>query len=212
MDADREQVKMHLYRQVSDLTGRTPKSVEYKVQNVASFDERPRQEKPISEAPHAQALLGEVFEWYWADRRKARDLYAYYHQQFQFVVGGEPPAPPEDPALLVVEEGAPGFQTSIRRKRSRRLLEAGRAHFEGLDPEGKLRCAACAFVTPGGVEREIVQLHHTQPLHDYGQHGKSLTLGEAMSRLVPLCPTCHQIAHTAKPPLTAEAIACLAET
>ena len=207
LDLDRSQVKKHLYRQVSDLIGRTPKAVEYKVQNVAHFDDRPRAEKPISEAPHAQALVGQVFHWYWADRQGFRNLYDYYYQQFQFAIDGQPPAPPEDPAGLVIEEGAPGFETSVRRRRSRKLLEAGREHFRGLDPEGKLRCAACAFVTPEAVQREVVQLHHTEPLHGYGLHGQSLTLEEAVSRLAPLCPTCHQIAHTAKPPLSVGAIA-----
>jgi predicted HNH restriction endonuclease len=61
-------------------------------------------------------------------------------------------------------------------------------------------------VTPEGVEAEIIQLHHTEPLHGLGKQGTSMGLSEAISKLIPLCPTCHQIAHVEKPPLTVGAI------
>jgi hypothetical protein len=205
-----EQVKKELYRQISDTIGRSEKAVEYKVQNVAYFDSRPREEKPVSEAPHAQALLREVFEWYWADRQRARSLFPDYFQQFQFGMASPPHAgsAPTKKYLstLVIEEGAPGFPASARRKRSRTLLEQGRSHFREADPDGKLRCAVCSFVTPEGVEAEIVQLHHTEPLYGLGKQGTSMGLSEAISKLIPLCPTCHQIAHVEKPPLTVGSI------
>lgn len=206
LDIDREQVKRELYRQVSDVIGRSDKAVEYKVQNAAHFDSRPREAKPISDAPHAQALLGEVFDRYWTDRERARSLFPYYLQRFQFGIADRSrdleTSVKEDPSSLMIEEGAPGFSASSRRSRSRRLLEEGREHFRELDPEHKLRCTACSFVTPLGIETEIVQLHHTEPLYAYGERGKSLALSEAISKLMPLCPTCHQIAHTEKPPLS----------
>ena len=210
LDIDREQVKRELYRQVSDLIGRSDKAIEYKVQNVAHFDDRPREEKPISEAPHAQALLGKVFSWYWADRAEARSLFPYYVQRFQFGIADHGQAigasVEKDSSELIIEEGAIGFSVSSRRRRSHTLLKEGRQHFRGLDPEQRLRCASCSFAKPFGIEKEIVQLHHTEPLYDYGEHGKLLSFAGAISKLVPLCPTCHQIAHTTQPPLSVEAI------
>lgn len=64
-----------LYQNISQITGRPPSSVEFKVQNVSAIDPRPRGEKPISEKEHYQALLKSVFEWYWLDRESSRALY-----------------------------------------------------------------------------------------------------------------------------------------
>ena len=67
--------------------GRSPKSVEWKVQNVSSCDPRPRIEKPISEAPSAQKRLRDVYNWFWKDRQSARELYELFHHELIF---GEP--------------------------------------------------------------------------------------------------------------------------
>ena len=64
-----------LYQNVSQIIGRSPSSVEFKVQNVSAIDPRPRGEKPISEKEHYQSLLKTVFEWYWLDRESSRALY-----------------------------------------------------------------------------------------------------------------------------------------
>ncbi len=154
LDIDRRQVKRELYRRVSRILGRSENAVAYKIQNVASFDHRPREEKPVSEATHAQALLGEVFERYWADRERARDLLTVYFQWLQFGTVGEDhqiisTLAQKEPRSLVIEEGASDLSVIHRRKRSRVLLERGRRHFRELDPEGKLRCATCGFATPG---------------------------------------------------------------
>ncbi len=61
-------------------------------------------------------------------------------------------------------------------------------------------------MTPEVLESEIIHLHHTQPIYDSGVQGRSVELKEALALLVPLCPTCHSLAHTSRPPLSVAAI------
>jgi hypothetical protein len=75
IDCDRSLNKSAVFRKIATLTGRTPKSIEFKLQNVSAFDPRPRRDKPIAEAPHGQALLGQVFASFWANRDEARARY-----------------------------------------------------------------------------------------------------------------------------------------
>jgi predicted HNH restriction endonuclease len=208
LDQDHDQIKVALYREIAELIGRTPKSVEFKLQNVSSFDLRPREQKPIAEAKNAQALLGQVYQWYWKDRETARSLYAEFREEFQFNLESTTKLEAVTPTIsnVIIEEGATVAQPSMRRKRSQKLLDEGRKHFRSLDTEGKLRCLACSFVTPDGLDSEIIQLHHTDPIYDSGQSGRSLALSEALALLAPLCPTCHSLAHTSRPPLSVAAI------
>lgn len=212
LDLDPTQVKTALYREIAELIGRTAKSVEFKIENVSSFDPRPREAKPIAEAKNAQALLGEVFQWYWSDRPQARLLYAQYREEFQFNLESTTKTNPpraEDLVPVMIEEGASISSPSTRRKRSQKLLEEGRKHFRNLDKNGKLRCHACLFVTPDGLDQEIIHLHHTEPIYDSAESGRSLALKDALALLVPLCPTCHALAHTSRPPLSVAAIQAL---
>lgn len=208
LDLDHAQVKVALYREVSELIGRTVKSVEFKIQNVSSFDLRPRNEKPIAEAKNAQILLGNVFNWYWSDRQKARLQYAQYREEFQFNLESTIEAKlltPQDLSMVIIEEGAT-TSPSFRRKRSQKLLDEGRKYFRIKDNEGKLRCYACNFVTPDGLEQEIIHLHHSEPIYESAESGRTLALKDALAMLVPLCPTCHALAHTSRPPLSVSAI------
>lgn len=195
--------KAALFREVAEVLGRTAKAVEYKVQNVAHFDSRPRVEKPIAEARNAQVLLGQVFRWYWNDRPTARSQYPQFIQQLAFEPEGAaaPVAAFIPPSEVLIEEGAPGYRESMRRTRSRELVDFGRRYFKAQNAEGLLRCVACGFVTPEGLERELVQLHHTAPISQAGATGWKGSLQEAVARLLPLCPTCHGIAHAEHPPM-----------
>lgn len=209
LDLDRSAVKKILYRELDELLSRTEKSVEFKIQNVSSCDPRPRAEKPISEAPHKQALLQRVFNDYWADRVAARAREPELRELLKFPdaqIGGLR----KGSTHVIIEEGSVSSTTT--RTRSRQLVEQGRKHFRAQDPEGKLRCRACGFVTPGQIvnDREIVQLHHTRPLADVDEGGHSLSLEEALQHMLPLCPNCHALAHTAKPPLELPALIDLA--
>lgn len=199
LDIDRTLVKKHLYAELSKLINRTEKSIEWKIQNVSACDSRPRGEKPISEAPNIQKLLRDTFNWFWADRESARQLYSTFYQEAQF---NKPSTSTFSPPIPVfIEEGSPGFQESMRRQRSAVLLRKGREYFRRLDPEGKLRCHSCNFTTPEGIESEIVQLHHLIPIAEAGEEGRTLSVEKALELLLPLCPTCHNIAHSSKPPL-----------
>lgn len=210
LDIDRSIVKRELYREISNIIGRSEKSVEFKVQNVSSFDPRPRAEKPIAEAPNAQRLLGNVFSWYWQHREKARELHTGYYEQFSFLLVPEdkkdgPYTSPTAPTFLI-EEGAPALASGYKRKRSQKLIDKGREHFKRLEADGKLRCRACGFTAPDGIGAEIIHLHHVEPISDAGATGRSLSFSEAINSLIPLCPTCHQIAHAGRPPFSAEVI------
>lgn len=212
LDLDHTQVKTALYREIAKLIGRTAKSIEFKIENVSSFDPRPREQKPIAEAKNAQALLGEVFKWYWADRPKARSRYAQFQEEFQFnlesTTNADSPKPQDLPPVII-EEGASNTSPSTRRKRSQTLLNEGRKHFRNGDKDGKLRCRCCGFVTPENLDQEIIHLHHTEPIYESSQSGRSIALKEALALLVPLCPTCHALAHTSRPPLSVTAIQAL---
>lgn len=216
LDLDRDMVKKELYREISRIISRSEKSVEFKIQNVSAFDKRPRKQKPISEAPNAQQLLGKVFDWYWRDREAARQLYPKYYEQFAFSLAPLIEAKQQsfNPKSLtfLVEEGAPSPAAGLKRKRSQKLIELGRAHFKRLDAEGKLRCRACGFTAPESIEVEIVQLHHVEPIADSGSSGRKLSFQEAVNQLVPLCPTCHALAHTGRPPLSADSVRNLRKT
>jgi len=193
-------VKTQLYSHIANLIGRSAKAVEWKLQNVSACDPRPRSQKPIAEAPNAQGLLKTVFENYWADKVKYRNLYGTFVQGATFNLPASVDEPYE-PENTVIEEGAPGYQATKSRKRSTKLLKAGRKYYSDLEPDKKLRCKACEFVKPDGIKQEIVQLHHTVPISDAGEGGRSITINEAVKLLLPLCPNCHQIAHTETPPM-----------
>lgn len=204
LDINRTLVKKHLYTELSKLINRTEKSIEWKIQNVSACDSRPRIEKPIAEAPNVQKLLRDTFKWYWEERERARHLYSTYYQEAQFNKPSTATFSPPVPTFI--EEGSPGFQESIRRQRSAVLIHKGREHFRSLDTEGKLRCQACKFTTPEGIESEIVQLHHLIPIAEAGENGRVLAIEKALELLLPLCPTCHSIAHSSKPPLELKSI------
>jgi predicted HNH restriction endonuclease len=210
LDSDREIVKKHLFEAVSNTITRSAKSVEFKVQNVSSFDPRPRKDKPISTAPNAQKLLGNVFKWYWGDRLKARELYGTFVQQEHFGLPAKEKINEQSKKpttrTIIIEEGAEGHSTSKTRKRSAKLVKEGRKYFKNLDPEGKLRCQTCEYIKPDSIKGEIIQLHHTEMVSELDKNGKKVSLEVAVKTLVPLCPNCHQIAHSSIPPLSKKEI------
>ncbi|WP_415770290.1 hypothetical protein [Pseudomonas sp. LB3P38] len=209
------QVKKALYREISQLIGRNAGSIYYKIRNVASFDPRPSGEKPMAEAKNAQILLGEVYQWYWDDRSKARDFYNQYRDEFLFVLDSTTNAKPNlspTQTLTIIEEGGTNTSPASRRKRSQKLLNEGRRYFRGLHKDGRLQCQACGFSTPDGLDFEVIQLHHTNPIYESDVAGRRILLLDALKSLVPLCPTCHALAHTSRPPLSVQAIKKLRES
>jgi predicted HNH restriction endonuclease len=209
------QVKEALYREIAELIGRNAGSIYYKIRNVSSFDPRPAEEKPIAEAKNAQILLGEVYQWYWADRQKARDFYNHYRDEFLFALEATTSVKPNlstPQTLTIIEEGGTSTIPALRRKRSQKLLSEGRRYFRGLHKDGILQCQACGFSTPDGLDFEVIQLHHTNPIYEADFAGRRIPLLNALKSLVPLCPTCHALAHTSRPPLSVQAIKKLRES
>lgn len=94
---------------------------------------------------------------------------------------------------LMVDEGASFNSTTLQRKRSAQLLKHARQHFR--DADGNLRCAVCRFLTPAGVRREIIQIHHLREIKKFNPQGERKKLTAALKKVLPLCPTCHVIAH-----------------
>ena len=155
-------------------------------------------------------MLGEVFDWYWKNKQKARELYPALLQEEQFGKSGKGKVATQSkkPPIktIIIEEGAEGHSNSKVRKRSKKLLEEGRKYFKKLDHEGELRCQACKYIKPNSIEREIIQLHHTEMISELDKNGKTISLEAALKALIPLCPNCHQIAHSSKPPYSVKDI------
>lgn len=206
IDSEDDIVKIHVAREIAELIGRSVKSVEYKFQNVAHFDLRPYGEKPYAPARNAQKLLGEVFDWYWQDREEARSKFNDFldildvDDSTTFSQGYD--AVKKVKENILVEEGEIKYSAFKHRKRSAKLLKAAREHFREQDHEGKLRCASCGYTKPDSIIREIVHIHHTEPLSDIDKNGQQLDLSQAIGKLIPLCPNCHSLAHSRKTPLT----------
>ena len=99
------------------------------------------------------------------------------------------------------EEGKEAYTTSKMRRRSSRLVREGREYYSALEPDGKLRCHACGFAKPASIDHEIVQLHHKKPIRE-GERTINLSGDNIESYVVPLCPTCHVMAHDTDTPRT----------
>jgi|SaaInlStandDraft_6_1057023.scaffolds.fasta_scaffold22234_2 predicted HNH restriction endonuclease len=155
-------------------------------------------------------MLGIIFKSYWGNKSKYRSLYSSYFEESQFSISSSfDDSKGVDIQKLkshIVEEGAEGYAATKTRKRSSKLVNDGRKHFRNKDSENKLRCAACGFVKSESIKREIIQLHHKEMISEIDSNGQSITLDKAIRNLLPLCPTCHQIAHSSKPPLSVDAI------
>ena len=186
-----------------------------KVDEAASIDPRSNGNKPVADSSEPQSLISKMFAWYWHDREYARTLFPLLETEVEWKV--ETPFEftkfnaTSSPSSIIIEEGAVGYRLSKLRKRSATLLEEGRDYFKSREPDGRLHCKVCGFAKPHSVDQEIVQLHHKNPISDIEHQGRILDLADAIKLLVPLCPTCHSLAHTAKPPLDIESIQALLE-
>jgi len=207
LDADPQTDRGTLFHQVAGLTGQSVEAVERKVRNVAFHDPRSEGEKPVDGAANRQTLLARMFDWYWHDRQAARRHFRRLYQAALFgltlpVIEGES----EDGRRMLAEEGLPGQNSLVRTQADVALLEREREYFRALDADHRLRCAACGFVTPDNAMPEVVQLHHLEPIWDRDEEGKAVTPEDVVSSMIPLCPTCHMLAHSERPPLPVEKI------
>jgi len=94
-----------------------------------------------------------------------------------------------------VDEGSVRIVSYAVRRRCEALRNAAKRELK--DSDGFLCCAACTWHRPAeGVKADVVELHHLDLLSHAPSGGRRLTYEEAIQRLVPLCPTCHRLAHS----------------
>ena len=200
LDRDRNIVKTTLYNHVANLIGRTAKSVEYKIENVSACDPRPRELKPISEMPRYQTLLKETFDLYWPNRDQLEKLYEQYVNLLQqgFNATDLEQQLSQGKIDFFVEEGETQFSTRKVKQRSTALVDEARKFYSD---NGFLYCSVCGFSVKNVVPKEIINIHHLEPIADL-TGVKRMALNEALSKVRPVCPTCHSIIHSRKPPLT----------
>ena len=99
-------------------------------------------------------------------------------------------------SLIYTEEGQSKTRTISMRQRSRALVYEARKQFRELDAENKLRCFACDYVKNDSIKNEIVEIHHLTPIKDLDKSGEQRILSDVTQYVLPLCPTCHRIAHS----------------
>jgi len=104
------------------------------------------------------------------------------------------------------EEGSIRYTTLRLKRRSQGLVDYARDQFRKDDFEKKLRCRACGFVKHESINNEIVHIHHLIQLRDLDDQGVKRSYDEITQHLIPLCPTCHSIAHSHKEPLPVDEI------
>lgn len=104
--------------------------------------------------------------------------------------GYDPVIPPELPGAAEALEGAVKVSVITRRERNpRNRLLCLRIH-------GEL-CAVCRLDPKAmyGDAGSVIEVHHLQPLSSLGEPRTY----DPATDLVPLCPTCHRVAHTRRP-------------
>lgn len=93
-----------------------------------------------------------------------------------------------------VREGEHAVKDLATRKRCAELASAAReAHRR---PDGALECIVCKWSKPvGPIRGDIVQMHHLTPVGKLPKDGVVVQLSDAKRLFIPLCPTCHALAH-----------------
>ena len=203
-DDDREIKKSDYYRLIAAaLLDRNVKAVENKIQNVSACDSRPRAEKPLAEYGNVQKLLRETYEEFkdypdtvdtlareYLSNVKKESLMAADSEQSPYPIG------------LAIEEGGRAMRERPTPIRSRKLVIEARKHYRAVDPDGRLCCQTCGSSFDDACSGEIIEIHHTRPICDI-ELAERKGIQEAIKGVMPLCPTCHRIAHIKNPPMNA---------
>lgn len=213
--------KVAMYREISEITGRSVGAVEAKVQNVSACDPRARPEKPISALPNRQVLLQTLFDLVWPGRRHI--LEQVYMMAKVITEHGGPlqdlkslplvqvgaavdqtqssfPFSSLDESVFMVEEGKSVPYAGARRTRSAVLAEQARKHFRERSRDRMLHCEICGVSFDGIVTRqEIMHIHHLEAISQVDKQGRQLSLTQALTLVCPVCPTCHGIIHSRVP-------------
>ena len=105
-----------------------------------------------------------------------------------------------EPEIQEAEEGKILTRFHRFRERDRKLVVDKKK--QAMSKYGKLECEACGFSflsRYGDAGKDIIDVHHTKPLH-------TLKPGEKtrVNDLALLCSNCHRVVHSSKPWLTIE--------
>jgi hypothetical protein len=75
------------------------------------------------------------------------------------------------------------------RRRSQRAIRACIEHYTNRD--GRLICQTCGWSRPDGYSGRIIEIHHKTP---FANRAGEYAI-DPVEHLIPLCPTCHRMAH-----------------
>lgn len=92
-------------------------------------------------------------------------------------------------------DGASALVTREVKIRCDALRQAAKVLFRG--PDGLIRCKICDWHKPahGMISGDIVELHHLDPISEAPDEGRIVTVADAVTLFVPLCPNCHRMIH-----------------
>ena len=113
-----------------------------------------------------------------------------------FSAGDRQVAQDRDFEGIVVEEGSYRYLSTRVLQRSRLLREAAVQEF--ADASGSIECKACELRAEdvyGPEGRGLIEIHHKRPLYLQAGQGQAASIREALSGVVPLCPSCHRMVH-----------------
>ena len=189
--------KDELIENLSQLLKKDKKYVANILEQISYFD--PTDEKYNEPTYYRKILLEDIFQWYWNNKEIARanfeiflniintDTSLNFNSDLKDII--------KENQKIFKEEGSIINLNIKLRKRSTELLNKARIYFRRQNNEGKLRCSICGYVKPNYIEREIVHIHHMEPLKDVPAEGIDILFEDAIKKMIPLCPTCHSIIH-----------------
>lgn len=105
----------------------------------------------------------------------------------------------EDYKNLIIEEGVTEIKEVKIRKRSQKLVVLAKKVF--YKKNKKLFCVVCGFdfkETYNGLGEGYIEMHHTEPIHEYDIKGKKINTILALKKLIALCSNCHRVIHREK--------------
>jgi len=166
---------------------------------VAYLDPSENTKKPFNASMTQSIMLKQMFDWFSTNQYIAKeniDVYSNLLSSNNLILYTNPEEIKKKSQQIYTEEGQRISQIFKMRKRSQSLVFEARRQYRKLDPENKLRCYACGFVKPDSINKEVVEIHHLTQLHELDDFGEKKLLSEVTNYVIPLCPTCHRIAHS----------------
>ncbi len=129
----------------------------------------------------------------------------WWLEQIKLAIGLDwsPWVPDSDPVTLaeIVQESRSYLEgaTSQVTQEIKARCEALRKRTKELlrDSDGFLRCKVCGWHKPADemISGDIVELHHLDPISEAPDEGRIVTIADAATLFVPVCPNCHRMIH-----------------